>query len=79
MKVTYEFSLADFNAWGQAKVIKDEIDDAGLLDEAQSYIEEIMGDECDETELNDYLAYEWEDLYAAIGMPTEEDEDEEDY
>jgi len=78
MKVTYETSLASFKAWGQARDILEEIENANLMDEAEAYIEEVFGDEIDETELNDYLAYEWEDLYSAIGMPEDdEDEDEE--
>jgi len=78
MKVTYETSLASFKAWGQARDILEEIDNADLMDEAEAYIEDVFGGEIDETELNDYLAYEWEDLYSAIGMPEDdEDEDEE--
>lgn len=78
MKVTYEFDLNDFKAWGQGKTVLEEIKDAGLVEEAQRYIEDIFGSECDETELNDYLAYEWESLYSAIGMPDDYDEENDD-
>lgn len=77
LKVTYETSLSDFHAWGQARQTLEELDEADMLDAAEEYIEEIFnGEAIDETELNDYLSYEWEELYAAIGMPTDEEEEE---
>lgn len=65
------------NAWGQAVDVLEEIQKAGKQDELMAYLEELFYDCVDIVELNDMLAYEWEDVYKEIGMPSNDGEEEE--
>lgn len=65
------------NAWGQAVDVLEEIQKAGKQDELMAYLEELFYDCVDIVELNDMLAYEWEDVYKEIGMPSNDEEEEE--
>ena len=71
----------DFNdlldkCWGQAVTNLKEIEDAGYEDELMDYLEEFsQGEPIDLTDLNDLLAYDWEVVFEAIGMDTEEVEE----
>jgi hypothetical protein len=61
--------------WGQASSILDEIDDADLGDDLMSHLEDVFFDQQPTmTELNDYIAYDWEYIYEAIGMPTNDND-----
>lgn len=64
--------------WGQALTILREIYDKDKEDDLMELLEMYFGDEIPSlTEINDYLAYEWEDIYEQIGM-NDDDDDEED-
>lgn len=66
------------SSWGQAKKILDEIAEAGKEEELMDYLES-YGDSAetaiDRTELNDLLAFEWEQVFEDLGI-NENDEDE---
>ena len=66
------------NAWGQAVDVLKEIQNAGKEEALMDYLEDLFYDCVDIVELNDLLAYEWQDVYKEIGMPNYEDEEEED-
>lgn len=65
----------DFNdlldkCWGQAISTLEEIENAGYEDELMSTIEEIFDSPVDLTHLNDWLAYDSEQVFEMIGMPS---------
>lgn len=81
MKVTYEFSLADFKAWCGGsdtleKIRKFDITHPGAMEQAQQYIEDCLGEEATETEINDMLWFEDDAILEAIDYSNEEDADE---
>lgn len=84
MKVTYEFDLSEFKAWSGAvetleKIREFDLTHPGAMNAAQQYIEECLGDEATEGEINDMLWFEDGAILDAIGYyeePTEDEEDE---
>lgn len=84
MKVTYEFDLADFKAWAGGadtleKIRHFDVEHDGAMDEAQQYIEERLGDEATETEVNDMLWFEDDEILEAIGYSDEDTVDKDGY
>ena len=55
--------------WGQALNVLQEIYDNDYEEELIEYLTEIFSDNMPTlTELNDYISYEWEQIYKAIGF-----------
>lgn len=84
MKVTYEFSLRDFKAWSGGtdtlrKIEKFDLEHDGAMEQAEQYIEEHLGDEATETEVNDFLWFEEDAILEAIGYTDEDTVDENGY
>ena len=81
MKVTYEFDLSEFKAWSGGaetleKIRKFDLNHPGAMKTAQQYIEECLGDEATETQINDMLWFEDDFILEAIGYCTEDEEDD---
>ena len=69
IKQDMDFGDLENNCWGQAVDILKEISDADKEDALMNYLEEIYYDEIPTlTEVNDLLAYDWEQVYKDIGM-----------
>jgi hypothetical protein len=69
IKQDMDFRDLENNCWGQATKILEEISDADKEDELMSYLEDIFsGDIPTLTEVNDVLAYDWENVYEGIGL-----------
>lgn len=69
VKEDMDFNDLRNNCWGQATKILEEISDADKEDDLMSYLEEIFYDDIpDLTEVNDVLAYDWENVYESIGL-----------
>lgn len=68
IKQDMDFRDLENNCWGQATKILKEISDADKEDALMDYLENIFGDIPTLTEVNDYLAYDWEQIYEDIGM-----------
>lgn len=69
IKQDMDFRDLENNCWGQATKILEEISDADKEDALMDYLEEIYYDEIPTlTEINDVLAYDWEQVYEAIGI-----------
>jgi hypothetical protein len=69
IKQDMDFRDLENNCWGQATKILEEISDADKEDALMDYLEEIFsGDIPTLTEVNDVLAYDWENVYESIGM-----------
>lgn len=69
--------FSDYRPWGQAVSTYDKIEEAGMLDDLENYLEEIYPEGIGETELNDILAYDWESVLDALGLSEEEEEEDE--
>ena len=81
MKVTYEFDLNEFKAWSGGaetleKIRKFDLNHPGAMKTAQQYIEDCLGDEATETQINDMLWFEDDFILEAIGYCTEDEEDD---
>ena len=48
----------------------------GMSEEPMDFLEDLYPDGVDGVELNDLISYDWEWLYNQIGMPIDEDEEE---
>ena len=64
-----DFKDLEWLCWGQATNILQEIYDNDLEEELMEYLSELFADDMPTlTELNDYISYEWEEIYKAIGL-----------
>ena len=69
IKQDMDFRDLENNCWGQAVDILKEISDADKEDALMNYLEDIYYDEIPTlTEINDILAYDWENVYKYIGI-----------
>ena len=63
--------------WGQARKILQEISDADREEELMNYLSSVYEDYAPTlTDINDYLSYDWDEIYAEIGMEEDEDDDD---
>ena len=75
MKVVREMSLWDFEAWSGAKLTREIIIANDKVEEFDQLIEELYPEGINETELNDILWFDNEQIFEALGI-TDEEEDE---
>lgn len=69
IKQDMDFRDLERECWGQATKILEEISNADKEDALMSYLEEIFYDNIPTlTEVNDFLAFDWETVYEYIGM-----------
>lgn len=63
--------------WGQARKVLQEISDADKEDELMEHLSVVYGDLIPSlTVINDYISYDWEEIYDAINMGEDEDDDD---
>ena len=69
-----EYSKNDFynlydNSWSGARDTLDDIKNADLQEEFMDYLEGLFGDEeVEDTTLNDYIWFERDEIYEALGL-----------
>lgn len=78
VKKTVDFYDIRDNAWGGATFTLDTIEDKGKEQEFMDLLEELYPDGADETELNDFIAFEDEYIFECLGISSEEDTEEDD-
>ena len=61
-------SILNFDAWSGAKSTKEDIIQAGLVDEFDALIEELYPDGISETQLNDILWHDSDWVYETLGI-----------
>ena len=71
MKIVSEISIADFEAWSGGKSTLDRIISEGKCDELEAVLEELYPDGMTDTQLNDLLWFEEEQVYEWVGIRTE--------
>ena len=65
----YDYEAIYDNSWGQALVILNEIEKAGKERSLMNYLEDVFPNGVGAIELNDFLSYDWQEIYSHIGMP----------
>lgn len=76
-----DFSRLYDNSWSGALQTLDDISNADLEEEFMDYLEGLFGDEeVEDTTLNDYIWFERDEIYEALGLdengePPKEDEE----
>ena len=74
MKYLQEFNVDTFPWWSGAKDTIAEVRKANKMDELQAYIEDVFFKEVPTaTQLNDYVWFNSEDIFNAIGIDKEEE------
>lgn len=71
MKVICDFS--DYKPWAGAVYAYDKIEEAGKLDELERVFEAWFDGEATVTQINDVLWFDYESVFDALGIPTEEE------
>lgn len=71
MKIVSEVSIADFEAWSGGRTTLDRIIAEGKCDELEAVLEELYPDGMTDTQLNDLLWFEEEQVYEWVGIRTE--------
>lgn len=72
MKIITENPLDRFQPWSGAVETLQRVKDEGKIEELESALEELYPDGMTETELNDLLWFEQEQVFEWIGIETEE-------
>ena len=75
MIIKTDIYLYDFEAWSGARDTLDRIIDEGKCEELEGMLEELYPDGMTDTELNDLLWFDWEEVFEWLGIKEEEDED----
>ena len=77
MTITYELDLNSFQAWSGAVDTKNRIIEEGKADLFNAIVEDIFPDGCTETEMNDFLWFDDEQIFEWLGISDDEEEEEE--
>lgn len=72
MKITMEMSLYNFETWGGAVDTLERIKEAGLCDVLEEYLDELYPDGISDTKLNDILWFDADNIFEALGLPTDD-------
>ena len=72
MKVICDFS--DYTPWAGAVDAYDKIEEAGKLDDLESLLDEWFDGEATLTQINDVLWFDYEQVFGALGISTDEEE-----
>lgn len=77
MEEIWDFDELYNYCWGQARKVLEEISDADKEEDLMNYLSSVYEDYAPTlTEINDYLSYDWEEIYDAIDMGEDEDDDD---
>jgi hypothetical protein len=69
----FNFHYLYAQSWGGALDVLDEIKMAAKQDELMEYLDSVFEETVDEGMLNDYIWFECEEIYQALGMGEEEE------
>lgn len=71
MTITYDLDLNSFNAWSGAVDTLDRIQREGKCEELENILEDVYPDGMTETQLNDLLWFDSEQVYEWLGIRSE--------
>ena len=77
MKIYKELNLETFEAWSGAVDTLEKVKEEGKCEELEYLLEELYPDGMSETQLNDLLWFDSEQVYEWLGIKEEEEEEEE--
>ena len=77
MKIISEESISTFKAWSGATYTQEKIIEANKEEEFDYYIEEMFPDGLTDTQLNDLLWFDGDQILEDLGITEEEEEEEE--
>lgn len=77
MTITYDLDLNSFNAWSGAVDTLDRIQREGKCEELENILEDVYPDGMTETQLNDLLWFDSEQVYEWLGFVTDSTEKKE--
>jgi hypothetical protein len=69
----FNFHYLYAQSWGGALDVLDVIKKEGKQDELMEYLDSVFEETVDEVMLNDYIWFECEEIYQALGMGEEEE------
>ena len=76
MRLYVEFDINNFEAWSGAVDTKNRIIEEGKAEAFNSLVDDIFPDGCTETEMNDFLWFDDEQIFDMLGIVEEEEEEE---
>lgn len=72
MKIFTEYDLSSFEPWSGAIDTWKRIEKEGKMDDLECLLEDVFSDSrCGETELNDFLRFDWEYIFEALDIRSE--------
>ena len=72
MKIFTEHDLSNFEPWSGAIDTWERIEKEGKMDDLEYLLEDVFSDsKCGETELNDFLWFDWEYIFEALAIRSE--------
>lgn len=77
MKIISETNLWNFDAWSGGKDTLDRLISEGKCEELEAILEDMYPDGMTDTELNDLLWFEADEIFGWLGMTTDEEAREE--
>ena len=77
MKIISEISIVNFDAWSGAIDTQKKIVAENKVDDFDSYIEELYPEGLTDTELNDILWFDSENVFEYLGISEDEEDPEE--
>ena len=76
MRLYVDFDIEEFEAWSGGVDTKNAIIEAGKSEEFNALVDDIFMDGCTDTEMNDYLWFDSENIYEMLGLNEDGDEEE---
>lgn len=73
MKITYETTIGNFRAWGNAVNTLATIELKNKMEDFETFCEEFFFGEVNETQLNDFLSFESDFIFDTLGIERDED------
>lgn len=75
MRVYEEFELEKFEAWSGAVDTKNRIIEEGKADQFDCLLDDIFPEGATETEVNDFLWFDDDNIFEMLGISDDEEED----
>lgn len=75
MRIYTEFTLESFEAWNGARATQARIIEEGKSEEFDQLCEDIFPNGCSETEMNDFLWLDSDNIFEMLGITDEEEEE----
>ena len=75
MRIYTEFTLESFESWSGARETQARIIEEGKSEEFDALCEELFSNGCNDTEMNDFLWFDSDNIFEMLGITDEEEEE----